>query len=95
MTVDVVSVDNPLGQEFVLTVVLRGSGGRPVEVGGVGPYPPDRAGTFTVQIPRRAAAELGDGPVEVSVHLRPPAADRELEEPLDVVVGSLRLGSSP
>ena len=94
-TVDIASIENPKGQEFVLVVLLRGAGGGPpVEAGGIGPYPPDRPGKFRLRLPDSATDELRDGPVQLVVRLQAADARRELEQPLSVVVRSLGLEAS-
>ncbi|MFN2588039.1 MAG: hypothetical protein ABR613_07975 [Actinomycetota bacterium] len=66
-----------------------------MEAGGIGPYPPDRPGTFTIPTPKRARNEILDGRVELVVRLEPAREGTELKPRLNVVVQAVELAARP
>jgi hypothetical protein len=91
LTLRISSIDNPRSQAFVLTVLAEPQDGDLEEIGRVTPFPPDRAGTFTIVIPERvrSAFAKGRGQRAVVIRIDPASEEVGLESPLRVLVHSV------
>ncbi len=100
LTIAIADIANPRSQAFVVTssvgVVGKDGGRYWRNLGALGPYPSDRSGTFTLVIPDdlRTLFSQERARLVIVMRLSSTSAERTLEAPLRVVLGSVSVESS-